>query len=58
MGAKVTGVCSSRNLAMVRSVGADKVIDYTREDFTQLADRYDLIIETSAVIPNRSTGGC
>ena len=45
LGAKETGVCSTRNLAMVRSIGADKVIDYTREDFTLLADHYDLIID-------------
>lgn len=44
-GAKVTGVCSTRNLAMVRSIGADQVIDYTREDFTQGSQRYDLIID-------------
>ena len=45
-GAKVTGVCSTRNLALVRSIGADEVIDYTHEDFTQAAQRYDLIIDT------------
>ena len=44
-GAEVTGVCSSRNLAMVRSIGADHVIDYTREDFTQGSLRYDLIVD-------------
>jgi NADPH:quinone reductase-like Zn-dependent oxidoreductase len=45
-GAKVTGVCSTRNLALVRSIGADEVIDYTHEDFTQASQRYDLIIDT------------
>ena len=44
-GAKVTGVCSTRNLAMVRSIGADRVIDYTQEDFTKGSQRYDLIID-------------
>ena len=44
-GVEVTGVCSTRNLAMVRSIGADHVIDYTREDFTQGSLRYDLIID-------------
>jgi NADPH:quinone reductase-like Zn-dependent oxidoreductase len=44
-GAKVTGVCSTRNLAMVRSLGADRVIDYTQEDFTKGSQRYDLIID-------------
>jgi len=44
-GAKVTGVCSTRNLAMVRSLGADRVIDYTQEDFTKASQRYDLIID-------------
>ncbi len=44
-GAKVTGVCSTRNLAMVRALGADRVIDYTQEDFTKEPRRYDLIID-------------
>jgi NADPH:quinone reductase-like Zn-dependent oxidoreductase len=45
-GAEVTGVCSARNLGLVRSIGADRVIDYTREDFTQDPQRYDLIVDT------------
>ena len=45
-GAEVTGVCSTGNLEMVRSIGADHVIDYTREDFTRGAQRYDLLLET------------
>jgi NADPH:quinone reductase-like Zn-dependent oxidoreductase len=43
-GAEVTAVCSARNLAMARSIGADHVIDYAREDFTQNGQHYDLII--------------
>ena len=43
-GTEVTGVCSTRNLDMVRSIGADQVIDYTQEDFAQGEQRYDLII--------------
>lgn len=44
-GAEVTGVCSTRNLDMVRSIGADRVIDYSEEDFTQTGGRYDLILD-------------
>jgi NADPH:quinone reductase-like Zn-dependent oxidoreductase len=44
-GAEVTGVCSTRNVAMVRSIGADHVIDYTQEDFTQGGQHYDLILD-------------
>jgi NADPH:quinone reductase-like Zn-dependent oxidoreductase len=44
-GADVTGVCSARNVEMVKSIGADHVIDYTKEDFTQGSARYDLIID-------------
>src|ERR1035437_2741205 len=44
-GADVTGVCSSRNVDLVQSIGADRVIDYTRDDFTQSGERYDLILD-------------
>lgn len=44
-GAHVTGVCSTRNIEMVRGIGADRVIDYTREDFTAGAEGYDLILD-------------
>jgi NADPH:quinone reductase-like Zn-dependent oxidoreductase len=44
-GAEVTGVCSSRNVEMVRSIGADHVVDYTQEDFTKGEQRYDVILD-------------
>ena len=50
-GADVTGVCSTRNVAMVRSIGADHVIDYTQEDFLRSGRRYDLILDN---VGNRS----
>ena len=45
LGAEVTGVCSTRNVDLVRSVGADHVIDYTKEDVTKRAERYDLLFD-------------
>ncbi len=51
LGAEVTGVCSTRNVEMVRSIGADHVVDYTTEDFTNSDRRYDLILDN---VENRS----
>ncbi len=53
-GAEVTGVCSTRNVDLVRSIGADDVIDYTREDFTAIGPRYDLILDN---VGNHSMAG-
>jgi NADPH:quinone reductase-like Zn-dependent oxidoreductase len=50
-GAEVTAVCSRRNLDMARSIGADHVIDYTREDFTRNGQQYDLILAVNGYHP-------
>jgi NADPH:quinone reductase-like Zn-dependent oxidoreductase len=54
-GADVTGVCSTRNVDMVRSLGADHVIDYTKEDFAKGEQRYDVILDN---VPNHSLSEC
>jgi NADPH:quinone reductase-like Zn-dependent oxidoreductase len=54
-GADVTGVCSTRNVEMVQSIGADRVIDYAIEDFTQEDSRYDVILD---LVGNRSLRDC
>jgi NADPH:quinone reductase-like Zn-dependent oxidoreductase len=51
LGADVTGVCSTRNLDLVRSLGADHVIDYTKEDFTKGEQRYDVILDNVGTQP-------
>jgi len=54
-GAEVTGVCSTRNVEMVRSIGADQAVDYTQEDFTKSARRYDVILDC---VGNHSFSEC
>ncbi len=54
-GTDVTGVCSTKNVDMVRSIGANHVVDYTREDFTKTGQRYDLMFDT---VGNRSLSDC
>jgi len=55
LGAQVTGVCSTRNVDLVRSIGADDVIDYTREDFTRSGRRYDVIVDNVEAQPLSAT---
>jgi NADPH:quinone reductase-like Zn-dependent oxidoreductase len=54
-GAEVTGVCSTRNVGLVRSIGAEQVIDYTQEDFTQSDQRYDVVLD---LVGSRSLPDC
>lgn len=55
LGAEVTGVCSTRNGNMVRSIGASHVVDYTQENFTKMGQQYDLIVDT---IGNHTLSAC
>jgi len=53
LGADVTAVCSTRNVDVARSLGADRVVDYTKEDFTQLGERHDLMLDIAGSRPFR-----
>ncbi len=55
LGAEVTAVCSTRNVEMVRALGADHVVDYTKDDFTLGGPRFDLVFDT---VGNRSIAEC
>jgi len=55
-GAHVTGVCSMSKVDLVRSIGADDVIDYTRDDFAMSGQRYDLILDTAGAVRCHSSG--
>lgn len=55
LGAEVTGVCGTRNVDLVRSLGADHVIDYTKEDFTQGRPRFDVVLDNVLNHPPRAT---
>ncbi len=54
-GAQVTGVCSSTNVELVKSLGADRVVDYTKEDFTLVPDRFELIFDAAGKISYRKS---